>query len=376
MRKGTIANDATAAGEPRLHFSQTWEDPETDAHALAIRPGDVVIAISAAGCTPLRLLAEDPGRLVSVDSNPAQSHLLALKVAAMRQLDAAGFEAFFDRGAAFLRTYDQLRDGLADDARAWWDRNTGLLESGSAGAGVATAFIHRIGRWLREDLFRRAPLAELFGLSSLAEQRVFFDRHLRRRWIDLLAVVLDPAVSTRSVLRAILPGDYFPYATSRGVLRWLWRRFEHTATLVPAADNYFLARLLLGMDRAAAVARPTLLRPAVYAGVQARLDRLEVVTTPLEVYLRSLPDRSVDAFQLSNIFEWMAAPRLAEVFAEVHRVARPGARLVFRNLFTTRSIPPALSGAFHIDEGLCERLLFADRSILYARCCAATAMRV
>lgn len=362
-----------AAAEPVLHFSQTWEDPRTDARGLAIRPGDTVVSITAAGCTPLHLLAEAPGRLISVDVNPAQSHLLELKAVAMRHLDAGGFAALFDGGAAFLRTYRLLRGELGAEARGFWDRHLVLLEVGSAGAGAATRFIHQVGHGLRERLFRGAPLGDLFRLDSLAAQREFFDRHLRRRWIGLAARVLDPVVSRRLALRAVLPGDYFPYATVSGVLSQLWRSFEHTVCRVPAADNYFLARLLLGMRAAAEVAGPDLYRPEVYAAVGGRLDRLEILTGPLEEHLDRWPAGSVDAFQLSNIFEWMRPDRLAGVLASLRRVARPGARLVFRDLFTRHPVPETPADGWTVDEPLSRQLAAADRSILYPRCWAATA---
>ncbi len=74
-----------------LIYNQCWEDPAVDRQALALTPADRVLVITSAGCNALdyALLG---ARVLAVDQNPRQNHLLELKRAGIRALD---FESFF-----------------------------------------------------------------------------------------------------------------------------------------------------------------------------------------------------------------------------------------------------------------------------------------
>src|SRR5256885_6989618 len=78
----------------KLLYAQVREDPEVDVDALSITPQDRVLAVTSGGCTALRLLAEGPRELICIDFNPAQNHLLELKLAAIRFLPLAECRRF------------------------------------------------------------------------------------------------------------------------------------------------------------------------------------------------------------------------------------------------------------------------------------------
>src|SRR6185503_8682168 len=74
-----------------LVYNQCWEDPARDREALDLSPRDRVLVITSAGCNALDY-ALTGARVVAVDANPRQNHLLELKRAGIRALD---FDAFF-----------------------------------------------------------------------------------------------------------------------------------------------------------------------------------------------------------------------------------------------------------------------------------------
>lgn len=84
---------------------------------------------------------------------------------------------------------------------------------------------------------------------------------------------------------------------------------------------------------------PAYLRRANLPLVKARLDRIEIITSDAQSWLRRQPDASIDAFSLSNICELMSPEETGRLFAEVTRSAREGARICFRNLI----VPPRRS---------------------------------
>ncbi|HEY9425745.1 MAG TPA: DUF3419 family protein, partial [Gemmatimonadaceae bacterium] len=84
-------------------------------------------------------------------------------------------------------------------------------------------------------------------------------------------------------------------------------------------------------------------------------------------YLRSCPDHSVTGFALSNICEWLSLQEIDELFAEVARVARPGARLCFRNFVGWTTVPPRWREMITEDAEYGERLIACDRSLVQYR---------
>ena len=68
----------------RLFFAQVREDPRAEIAALAPSAGETLVVVSSGGCTALSLLASGAGRVVAVDLNRTQNHLVELKAAACR----------------------------------------------------------------------------------------------------------------------------------------------------------------------------------------------------------------------------------------------------------------------------------------------------
>ncbi len=110
---------------------------------------------------------------------------------------------------------------------------------------------------------------------------------------------------------------------------------------------------------------PPYLAAERYDALRATLDRIEVVTGELGDVLRALPDSSVDAFNYSNVFEWVPGDTFEAMLRATHRVATPGARLCYRNLLVLRRHPPNLDRLFTPHRALAARLLDADRSFVY-----------
>ncbi|MBI3747787.1 MAG: DUF3419 family protein, partial [Chloroflexi bacterium] len=77
----------------RLLYGACWEDLEIARAALRIPGGGLVVAIGSAGDNVIGLLLDDPGRVLAVDLNPAQTALIDLKLAALRLApdELAGF---------------------------------------------------------------------------------------------------------------------------------------------------------------------------------------------------------------------------------------------------------------------------------------------
>lgn len=350
----------------RLMFTQSWEDPECDLAALRPAPGETILAITSGGDNVLGFLLTDPAAVIAVDLNPTQTFMLELKMAAIRALSHDDLLELLGvrvptRARALFTT---LRGDLSDGARGFWDAHLDCLESGVLVAGGFERYFAMLRGVLRWIVGRRR-IERLFSLAP-EQQRAFYEQEWNnRRWRAVLGVVCS-----KWMLGRRLDPSWFEHA--EGVASFgthFTRLASHVIGDLPARTNYFLAQILLGryLDETQV---PSYLRSEHYATIRERLERVRPVTADVGDALAALPDRSVDCFALSNVFEYSPAELFERSRREVRRVARRGARVALRNLLAPRHL--ADDPAFVVDRGLSERLRLADRGFIYSRFEAAT----
>ena len=348
----------------RLFFAQVREDPCAELAALRPGPDDDVVVVSSAGCTALSLLAAGARRVVSVDLNATQNNLVELKAAAST-LGARDAIAFLGALPSTRRreTYASLRDTLSPAARRYWDSRARQLNAGVLGAGVSERFIAVIVAALKLAVHPRARIERLLACRTLEEQRTLFEREWStRRWRALFALLCN-----RAMFRSTYPAQFFEHVENPSFARYFRDLAERAITELPVSSNYFLHQMLAGrypVEEPNGVP-PYLSEPGAASVASAR-ERLELVDGSVTAHLRTRAPRSVHAFALSNICEWMTPPDVEALFSEVLRTAAPGARLVYRNFVGWTDLPDRCERIIP-DHELSARLSREDRSLVQRR---------
>jgi S-adenosylmethionine-diacylglycerol 3-amino-3-carboxypropyl transferase len=348
-----------------LLFTQSWEDPATDRKALEIRPGETVVSITSGGCNTLEFLLDDPGRIFSVDINPAQSFLLELKMASMKVLGYSDWMGFLglrpsgDRWDAF----QSLRDELTPGAVQFWSARRSLLENGILGRGRFEQFVAK-ARALLRFLQGKDRILGLFEPRTPEERKAYFERVWDTgRWRSLFVLCFNKWVLARRGLSA----DYFRFDDgTRSFSGSFYERTRRVMTQIPVRDNYFLSQYLLG-EYYPAENLPEYLRPDHFEVLRRRLNRVTLVTADLKDWLRDKDARTVDCFSLSNICELMSPGDTEYTFQELLRTGRQAARACLRNLMVQRTIPARFQERIRRNALLSDTLLGADRSFVYSR---------
>lgn len=351
----------------RLYFAQVREDPLLEMEALRPAAGDTTVVVGSGGCTALSLLAGG-GRVVAVDNNATQNHLIELKVAAIVLLPLRDAVAFLggasESGEIRMSSYAVLRASLTPAARAYWDAHPRDVRMGVITAGVTERFIRLLVRVLEVCVHPRARIDRLLACTTLVEQRVFYARVWDSwRWRAFFKLLLG----RRSFDRVYDPAA-LRHARSSSFAEHFRRLAEHALTQLPVADNYFLHQMLTGTYPAAVAGGvPPYLSARGADALVAGLPSLSIVDGTFTEYLRSCPDHSVTGFALSNICEWLSPGEIDELFAEVARVARPGARLCFRNFVGWTNVPARWRHIVVEDVEYGGRLITRDRSLVQHR---------
>ena len=344
-------------------YANCWEDPALDRAAFGIDADDVIFSITSGGCNVLTFLIDNPRKVIALDLNPHQSHLLELKMAAFRglsyeqTLEFSGVRPSSSRS----RYYRMVRPLLSREAAAFWDRRPEKIEPGFVHCGRYEGYM-RLLRKAVVVLPRKQRLVQEFyeTESPAARQRLFQERWEGPAWRFLTRVMLSRRLNSRLFDRAFFA--YLEEDFSFG--QHFAAKAERALTELPLKENYFLSYILLGKPYDESNL-PHYLRKENWDAIRGRLDRIEIITAGCEAYFSTLPDSSISKFNFSNIFEWVPEAAFEALLRETIRVARDGAVLTYRNLLVPRRRPESLGTHILSCPEISESLRAADLYFIY-----------
>ena len=364
-----------------LVYAQIWEDPEVDMAALAITPDCHVVAIASGGCNVMSYLTAKPKRITAVDLNPAHIALGRLKIAGARHLATwHEFYRFFGEAnsAANVEVYRrQLRSHIDADTRAYWEKR------------VPSAYGRRRIAYFNGNLYRHGLLGRFIGLAhlvlrfygvdprgflnaqSLAEQRRYFN--------ETLAPLFDkPLVRWATSFRMSLYGlgippaqyDSLASAGAGDIAAVLRERLERLTCGFDLADNYFAWQAFgRGYRQSGSGPLPPYLQCGHFETIRAQAGRIEVLHHSVTEYLQGCPAQSRDRYVLLDAQDWMTDTQLNDLWREITRTARPGARVIFRTAAVPSLLPgrvdDAVLGRWRYQEQASRQFGAQDRSAIY-----------
>lgn len=347
----------------KINYSQCWEDPVVLRKALSVKTGDVVLSITSGGCNSLALLLDDPAAVIAIDKNPAQNYLLELKIKAIQYLpygDCLELLGLRD-STSRLRHFEQLAPKLSAEARAWWQSNKQLIKLGVMASGRFERYIAFFRRFLLPLVHRTSVIESCLNQTSLEKQINFYHTTWNcRRWRMLFNIFFNKILLS---LFGRYPGA-FVYADTRSISRHFFERFEYAMTRIPIKDNYFLRYMLTGSYIENSL--PVYLDPENFKIIRARANRVKIENGELRSYLLKAQDNSFDAINLSDIFETMSEVDTVEVFRQIARVGKAGARIAYWNNLVHREPPPQLLSLITAQKEAADELYRADRAFMYS----------
>jgi S-adenosylmethionine-diacylglycerol 3-amino-3-carboxypropyl transferase len=361
-----------------LVYPQIWEDPVVDLEALALAPGEHLVAIASGGCNILSYVAAVDVRVTGLDLNPAHVALNKLKLAAVRHLpDYASLSRFLAEAdtPANVEAYETyLAPHLDPETRSYWEsrdplgrRRIGYFRRNVYRQGLLGGFItagHLLARAHRRNpkrLLEARSRAEQIQIFQEEIAPLFEKRHVR--WLMDRPAALFGLGIPPSQFEA-LKGSESRMAT---VLK---ARLERLACGFDLSENYFAWQAFgRRYARDGAGPLPPYLEPASYATLKSRIGNIDIVHASFTEHLATLPAHSRDAYVLLDAQDWMTDEQLTALWTEIVRTARPGARIILRTAgeesILPGRIPDAILGRFTYDRAKCRALSTKDRSSIY-----------
>lgn len=350
--KDKLLDKAFAFAFKGLVYAQIWEDPVVDMEGLDIRPDSRVVTIASGSCNVLSYLTANPAEVIAVDLNRAHIALGKLKLAAVRNLPShEHFRRFFadadhKENVALYHAY--VAPHLDAESRKYWERRDlsgrkriahftrGIYRQGLLGNFIGLA--HLMARLYRIDL------KAVLDAPTLEDQRIAFETKLApvfdRKFVRWLT---DQPASLFGL--GIPPAQFDHLAGDEKMAEVLRRRLEKLACDFAVADNYFAWQAFgRGYGKGEEASVPPYLERRHYEAVRDRADRVGVLRTNYTDFLKSQPDGSLDRYILLDAQDWMDDAMLTELWREITRTARPGARVLFRTAAEPSLLPGRVPG--------------------------------
>lgn len=347
-----------------VRYGQVWEDADVLREGLAIKPGERVLSICSAGDNALALLLDDPSQVLAVDLSLAQIQCLRLRMAAYRTLghrellELMGSRRSDRRLDLMIRCVATLPES---DWPFWREHHEAVGRHGLGGIGKFERYF-RIFRkhvlpLVHDERTIEHILHEPVLVQKSREEREEFyeDVWNNRRWRWMLKLFFSNFVMGRLGRDP----EFFAHVTT-SLADQVAHRTRHAFVELAPAQNPYLHWILDGMH---GKALPAALREENFGIIRSRLDRIDLHHGAIDSSLFEKHGR-FDAFNLSDIFEYMSPELFADVHRQIVEGANPGARLMYWNMLVPRGETP-MNGVVSMTERAAE-LHARDKAFFYS----------
>lgn len=341
-----------------IRYAAVWEDADILGEALApAARGGRVLSIASAGDNALALLTCDPAEVVAVDLSVPQLAACELRIAAWRRLAREELLAFLGVGAHpdRLRVYRALRAGLTPAARAFWDANEAAVRDGVVHAGKFERYLRAFRRFVLPLVHSRRTIERLLVPRTDAERARFY----AEEWDTARWRLVFRLFFSRAVMGRMGRDPQFFTHVEGSVGDRILARTRHALSELPIHRNPYATYIMTGSYAEGAL--PLYLRPESWQPIRDRLDRVHLLHAPAQ----EAPG-AFDAYNLSDIFEYMPPEAHVATYTALVAKARPGARLAYWNMLAPRSLPAALAGRVRARRDLAEPLHERDSAWFYS----------
>ncbi len=335
-----------------VRYANCWEDAAVVAEGLRPLAGARCLSVASGGDNTFSLLARRPESVLAVDVNSAQLALVELKAAAFAALPHADLVRFLGAACAprradplgpwRLRTYGTaLRPRLGPRARALWDARPRPLARGVVHSGRLEGYFQLFRLVVLPLAHRRATVEALLAPKDRAARERFYEEAWDTpRWRLLVRLFFGREAMGR-LGRHPACFRHVDQPVGPAILA----RTRHALSAQPTHANPYLRYILTGSF---GPLRPDYLRPEHHEPIRNGLSRLTLREGTLGSVLPGLDASSLDAFNLSDVGEYLSPAAFHTLLREVRRTASHGARIAWWNLLAPREHPADLDASLDV----------------------------
>lgn len=342
----------------KVRYANCWED--ADILIKGLDPaGRHCLSIGSAGDNSFSLLAAGASEVTITEMNPSQIACIQLRMAAYQTLTHGEFLTLLgERGGDRMALYHKCRPLLDEPSLAYWDYFPGQIATGFGRIGKFENYFTLFRKKMLPWVHSHHKISQLLETKPHDEREAFYENSWNTwRWRLLFQFFFSRFMMGR------LGRDpaFFKYVEG-SVANRILKRTRHALIELEPAENPYLRWILTGHY---GDCLPHALRPENFAPIRDKLDKITLDARPLEAVLVD-SRHPYDAFNLSDIFEYMSDENTESLLRQIHKGSSTGARLAYWNMLAPRSRPPSMSGQLLPLDELSQNLFHQDKAFFYS----------
>ena len=340
-----------------VRYANCWED--ADILMKALEPnGRHCLSIGSAGDNSFSMLAEGARHVTIAEMNPAQIACIKLRIAAYKVLSHAEFLILIgERDGDRVALYEKCKPLLEEQTIAYWDHFRDHIERGFGKVGKFENYFRLFREKALPLVHSKRKIESLLVGRTLEEREVFYEKKwntLRWRWLFKIFF-------SRFVMGRLGRDPAFFKYVEGSVADRILQRTRHALVELNPSENPYLHSILTGSYGAHL---PHALREENYESIRSNIDKITIVEGTLE---SALGGQKYDAYNLSDIFEYMSSENTQKLLEEIHQSSNTGARIAYWNMLAPRESDATLSSKLKKISDLSEELFLQDKAFFYSK---------
>ncbi len=340
-----------------VRYANCWED--ADILMEAMEPsGRRCLSIGSAGDNSFSLLASGASEVVIAEMNPAQIACIKLRIAAYKSLSHYEFLTLLGENEGDREPlYEKCKSQLDENTIKYWNH---YAEHIKRGFGTVGKFEHYFSLFRSKALpwvHSKKTIVKQLESKSQQERESFYEKKWNTwRWRLLFKIFFSRFVMGR------LGRDpaFFKYVEGSVADRIL-QRTRHALVELDPSSNPYLHSILTGRY---GQHLPHALREENYEEIRTNLDKITIVEGTLE---SALNDEKYDAYNLSDIFEYMSDENTQSLLESIHQSSNTGARIAYWNMLAPRESSESLRDKIKPMGDLSTKLFAEDKAFFYSK---------
>lgn len=344
----------------KIRYAQLWEDGAILCDAIGQRDGAVFVSIGSAGDNALSMLTLNPSRVIAVDLSKAQLAAIKLRLSAWRVLS---YDELLELiGSRDSNRRNQLLDMVLKDcdpetANFWDSLRIDVVKYGVGGVGKFENYFRLFREYILPIAHSKKDIQALFAPSDKNDRQEFLnDVWNNWRWNSLLKLFFS-----RTVMGMLGRDPAFFDHVNGSVSDHIKKRIRHAIVDNDPAMNPYLHWIMYGKH---GNALPHAYQKDNHSLILQRLDRLELFHGSIEDAAKIAG--GVDAWNLSDIFEYMSEDYFKKAYGEIVAASNSGSSLVYWNMMAPRSLPKEYFDKVVAQTELADKLAQSDRAFFYS----------
>ncbi len=329
MLSTKVNNHLETVDHSYIRYANVWEDPYVLREGLRVAKGEKVLSIASAGDNAFALLLDDPSLVVAVDLNEGQLYLTELKREGIKRLtqeEMIGFLGFRSMENRW-EIYQLIRPSLSKQVQLYWDTQRLVIEEGVIWCGKFEKYLSSFAKRILPWIHNKNKVKQLFAEKSTTDQISFFENKWNTwRWRFLFKLFFS-----KKVMGIFGRDPAFLDQVEINVGDAIMNSAAKHLSSVYAQSNPMLYYCLCG-DFGTYL--PLYLKAENYDLIKSRMERLELYQGYAQE--ASVQYGKFNAFNLSNIFEYMDANTFQSTTNSLIKSAAPNARFAYWNLMVPR----------------------------------------